>query len=277
MTNRRMFIAVAVLFVSALSALAGAGPQRERIYDNRHVTETETRSFPTSGIPQVRLETFDGSVAVRTWDKSEVAITATKRARTQAGLRTIRLRLEQNGGEVSAVAEHDRPYDNDGRDWANVRFEAFVPRNANLRVTSGDGSLQVEGVAGEMELKTGDGSITVTGGQGRVRAGTGDGRIEITRFDGEAEAMTNDGRITLDGRFTALAVRTGDGSISLGLPEDFNATLETDSESITVQGLAVMEETDPSSRVRRWRIGSGGNLLTLKTGDGRITLRRAYQ
>ena len=307
MTNKRMakttFIAAMVLLAAAVSALAwtiGApGRQRERTQRDRdkdrdHPTETETRSFAVNGIPDVKLETFDGSVSVRGWDKSEVAVTAIKMGRTAEALQTIRLRIEQHGSEVAAIAESDRSgYDH--RDWTNVRFEVTVPREANLRVSSGDGSLQVDGVegrmdlktgdgsvraervAGEMEVKTGDGSITVSEGRGRLHVSTGDGRIDILKFNGEAEAYTNDGRITLDGSFTGLKARTGDGSITLGLPADFNATVETTSPSIIVQGLSATEETYSTDLIRRWRIGNGGNLLSLKTGDGRIIVRRAVQ
>jgi hypothetical protein len=57
------------------------------------------------------------------------------------------------------------------------------------------------------------------------------------------------------------------------LPEGTNATVETNAESVFSDGVAVAEgETE--SRVRRWKIGSGGQLMTLRTGDGQIILRR---
>ena len=128
-------------------------------------------------------------------------------------------------------------------------------------------------MSGEVELRTGDGSIDVTGGKGRLRVETGDGRIRVENFDGDADARTGDGRITLDGNFSRLAARTGDGTISLSLPEGANATVETDGESVYNDGVAVAE-TDAESRVRRWRVGGGGQTLTLRTGDGQIILRR---
>ena len=156
---------------------------------------------------------------------------------------------------------------------ASAEFDLYVPRNATLFVSSGDGRLRVEGVNGELELRTGDGSIDVAGARGRLRAETGDGRIRVEDFDGEADARTGDGRITLDGNFRALAARTGDGTIALSLPEGVNATVETNAESVSNDGVAVAE-TEAESRVRRWRIGSGGQLFTLRTGDGQIILRR---
>jgi hypothetical protein len=44
---------------------------------------------------------------------------------------------------------------------------------------------------------------------------------------------------------------------------------------VTNDGLAVSEDTNTSSRVRRWKVGKGGNVFTLHTGDGRIILHRA--
>jgi DUF4097 and DUF4098 domain-containing protein YvlB len=124
-------------------------------------------------------------------------------------------------------------------------------------------------------LNTGDGSVDVSRGRGRLRVNTGDGRIHITEFDGDVNAETGDGRITLAGRFTQLSARTGDGSISLALPADFNATIETNAESVVNDGLAVTEDTDTSRRLRRWKVGRGGNVFTLRTGDGSIILQRA--
>jgi hypothetical protein len=113
----------------------------------------------------------------------------------------------------------------------------------------------------------------VTGARGRLRAETGDGRIRVENFDGDAETRTGDGRITLDGNFRSLSARTGDGAISLTLPEGVNATVETNAESVFNDGVAVAE-SDAETRVRRWRVGSGGQVLSLRTGEGQIILRR---
>ena len=133
--------------------------------------------------------------------------------------------------------------------------------------------MRVEGVGGELDVRTGDGPVDVTGARGRLRAETGDGRILVEGFDGDAEARTGDGRITLDGNFRTLAAHTGDGTISLSVPDGTNATVETNAESVFNDGVAVAE-TPNEARVRRWRIGGGGQVFTLRTGDGRVVLRR---
>src|ERR1051325_7455596 len=118
-----------------------------------------------------------------------------------------------------------------------------------------------------------DGPIDVQNGRGHLNATTGDGRIRISGFEGQVETRTGDGSISLAGRFNQLSARTGDGSISLSLPSGVRATIETDAESVINDVGAVEEQQPASQRVRRWRIGGGGPLFRLHTGDGRIILR----
>jgi DUF4097 and DUF4098 domain-containing protein YvlB len=252
--------------------------------DVRRINARETNSFKVSGSPRVRVETFDGAVTVHAWDKSEVSYTVVKRARDEREMKGISIQAQGSGSEVTLRSQFDKSFahsyhEHEGRvtsysSDASAEFDVYVPRSATLFVSSGDGHLRVEGVSGEVELHTGDGTIDVTGSRGRLRAETGDGRIRVEDFDGDAEARTSDGRITLDGNFRSLSAKTGDGAISLSLPEGSNATIETNAESVFNDGVAVAETPDTENRVRRWRIGGGGQTFTLSTGDGRITIRR---
>lgn len=252
--------------------------------DPRRQTAREANAFQVSGAPRVRVETFDGAVTVHAWDKPEVSYTVIKRAYDEREMKGIKILAQGAGGEVTLRAEFDKSFAHEYHEHAgrvtsyssnaDAEFDVYVPRNATLFVSSGDGRLRVDGVSGELELHTGDGTIDVTGSRGRLRAETGDGRIRVENFDGDAEARTGDGRITLDGSFKSLNARTGDGTISLSLPEGSNATIETNAESVFNDGVAVAETADTDSRVRRWRIGSGGQVYTLHTGDGQIVIRR---
>lgn len=256
---------------------------KANVYGNNSLrfVERESKSFTVSGTPRVTLETFDGPVIVRAWDKPEVMYTAIKRAGTEQELRGINLQAQQNGSEIRIVAQFDKAAARQIEPGitnisAQVNLEVFVPRSTALNASSGDGRLYLEGVRGEINLRSGDGAIDVRESGGRLTATTGDGRIRVAGFDGAAEVRTGDGGITLEGRFAQLSARTGDGGISLSLPADANVTIETDAEDVINDGLAVREDTEGSSRrVRRWTVGSGGTLYKLHTGDGHISLRRA--
>jgi DUF4097 and DUF4098 domain-containing protein YvlB len=237
--------------------------------------ETESKSFTVSGVTRINLDTFDGPITVRAWDKQEVLITATKKARDEAAMRGARVRFEQRAGEVAAVARFDESSVELDSENAEVHLDAYVPRKANLWLATSGGRLFVEGVGGEMELRTDEGEIRVANGAGRLRANTSEGQVQITKFNGDVDARTNDGQILLEGRFNSLSARTGDGTITLSLPASFNATIETSAESIIIDGLSVVEEGDSSSRLRRWKLGAGGAVFSLRTGDGRVVLRRS--
>jgi DUF4097 and DUF4098 domain-containing protein YvlB len=252
--------------------------------DSRRQVARESNSFAVTGAPRVRVETFDGPIYVHAWDKPEVMYTATKRADDESEMQGIKLSAQGAGAEVTLRADFDKSHaraveERAGRvvsfsSNASAEFDVYVPRDATLVVSTGDGRVRVEGVSGELDVRTGDGSIDVTGARGRLRAETGDGRILVEGFDGDADARTGDGRITLDGNFRTLAARTGDGTISLSVPDGTNATVETDAESVFNDGVAVAETPNSEARVRRWRIGGGGQLFTLHAGDGRVVLRR---
>ena len=103
---------------------------------------------------------------------------------------------------------------------------------------------------------------------------TGDGLIKINKFDGQVDARTGDGPIALDGNFNSLSARTGDGTISLSVPAGSSFTIETNApDEISNEGFVVAEDVTPSPRVKRWRIGNGGKVFVLKTGEGKILLR----
>jgi DUF4097 and DUF4098 domain-containing protein YvlB len=244
------------------------------------LVERDTKTFNVSGSPQVTLHTFDGYITVHGWDKPQVQINISKRAATEQQMRGINLRTVNNDSVINFTATFDSNFQQRGNvsyTHAVVNLEVYVPRSSAVRLISGDGRLELNGVNGKLDLNTGDGWIDVRDARGRLNAKTGDGRIQIENFNGDVDAHTGDGRIILNGTFAQLAARTGSGSILLTVPANFNATLEAEAESVDNQGLNLTEESNTSSRLKRYKIGQGGRLLSLRTGEGRIFLRRAGQ
>ena len=235
---------------------------------NERFTAKEARTFAVSGSPRVTLNTFDGHVTIHGWDKQEVTYNAVKGAQTEEALKEITIQAQQQGDAVSIAA-----LDNDN-DNGSVHFDIYVPRKSSLHVSSGDGALTLDGVSGQITLRSGDGPIEVANSDGQLQVNTGDGGIRITKFDGQVDARTGDGGIALEGNFNALSARTGDGTISLTVPAGSSFTIETNApDDISNEGFTVAEDVTPSPRVKRWKIGNGGKVFVLKTGDGKILLR----
>lgn len=228
----------------------------------------ETKLFQVSGSPRVNINTFDGEVTVRGWDKSEVQYKATSRAENEDALKQLDIITEQHGQMVSITAR------NEYQRHASVAFEVFVPRQTTLHVSSGDGSVSLDGVSGELTLRSGDGAIAVSNSGGLLHVNTGDGTIQISKFDGQVDARTGDGAIALDGIFKALSARTGDGEISLTVPAGSSFTIETNlPDEISNEGFTVSEDITRSPRLKRWKIGNGGQIFVLRSGEGKILLR----
>jgi DUF4097 and DUF4098 domain-containing protein YvlB len=244
-------------------------PGRSIVYSgDTRATAQETRSFNVNGTPRVNITTFDGPITIRAWDKAEVHYVATKRASDEESLKQINIFAEQQGQTITINAKNEQEYN------GSVQLEVYVPRNSSLHVSSGDGPLTLDGVSGDITLRSGDGPITVNNSGGVLHVNTGDGPIQINKFDGQLDARTGDGPLVLDGTFNALSARTGDGQISLAVPAGSSFTIETNaSEGIANEGFDVAEDVTPSPRVKRWRVGNGGRVFILKTGEGKILLR----
>lgn len=245
---------------SSMGKGRGEGTGNERFIDK------ESKSFPVAGAANVNVGTFDGAITVHGWDKPEVMYTATKRGSDEQEVKGVRIETEQQGSSISIIAKSEEGD-------VSASLDVFVPRNANVHISSGDGRLTLQGVAGELTLRTGDGNIDVADTQGQLKVNTGDGHIRISNFEGQTDARTGDGDIVLDGRFTNLTARTGDGSISLSVAPDSNFTIESEANEINNEGLTISEDIAPSKRAKRWKVGRGGNVFVLSTGDGKIILK----
>jgi DUF4097 and DUF4098 domain-containing protein YvlB len=193
--------------------------------------EETVKSFTISGRANVRVETNDGSVRVSPSDTKQVEFRVEYQGYELNKNLTIETR--QDGDKVELVA---RVRGHWGIYWGNnsrrLQIEVRMPREADLSVDTGDGSVQVasingrvnvhtgdgsvkaDSLSGTIDLHTSDGSITVDTLKGDIRLRTGDGSIEARNIDGKVEADSGDGHIRLAGRFDALNVKTGDGSVN---------------------------------------------------------------
>ncbi|MDE3155075.1 MAG: DUF4097 family beta strand repeat protein [Acidobacteriota bacterium] len=283
-------VAAGVLWLAAgLAPLAHA--------DSRYVTR-EDKTFTVSGTPEVTLNTFDGHIQVRTWDKGQVQVTIERRASTEAEAKAIEVDARQDGNRVTVQV---RKPSGDWFSWFGRSRSASlivnVPRSTTLSAGTGDGGIDVAGVAGAVSVHSGDGSIDVHDVKGDLDATTGDGSIRIDGLEGALRARSGDGSVHASGKVSAVQVRsgdgsvavtaepgstmvsdwsvaTGDGSITLALPADFSAEVDahTGDGSVSLNGLALKVSGTIKRDTIRGTLGSGGHQLTLRSGDGSITL-----
>lgn len=266
--------------------------------DAAQYTAKEDKSFTVTGKADITLKTFDGSISVMAWDKSEVALTIERHAGSQAEAEALKVKTEQNGDRL--VIEAVKPEGHDGvhvgwHTGRSVSFVLHVPKQTDLTASSGDGSIQATGVAGTVQLKSGDGSIKAADLVGDVTVHTGDGSVDADNVSGALDVSTGDGSVSISGAPKTLKARTGDGSvnvkvtgavagptedwdistgdggITVNLPSGFNAQLDahTGDGSISADDFGLRPTGEDKNNLQG-TLGSGGRTLRIRSGDGSI-------
>jgi len=261
--------------------------------------EREEKRFPVAGRPQITLSTFDGAIEVRTWEQPEVLVEIEKRALDKDLIGDIEVRTEQDGSQITVEVR----IKSGSSAWGlhrSARLKVSLPASSDLTAKTGDGAIDVERVSGRIDLRSGDGAIRGQELSGDVTARTGDGSIRLDRIDGRLDLDTGDGSIVAAGTFTRLRVRSGDGSVrihvergstaledwdvvtgdgpvTIDLPERFDAELDahTGDGHVSVSGRILSQTTESTRRAIRGRLGEGGHSLNLRSGDGSIRVGRS--
>lgn len=191
---------------------------------------------------------------------------------------------------------------NRGWDWEDgppsSRLTVVLPKGVRLRATTGNGDVTVDKASNDVEIRSGNGDVRVTLTAGMVDVSTGNGELEIDGATGPVKANTGNGRVyvlTSTGPVTArtgngeIDVRmktltgssdmqfvTGNGSITVALPSNFNGEIEASTGNGEFRSdfpVQIIGRLNP--RHVRGTIGSGGRLIKMTSGSGRLELRKA--
>jgi DUF4097 and DUF4098 domain-containing protein YvlB len=235
------------------------------------------KQYSISGTADLHIDTNDGAVFVRAWDRKEVDVHVT----------TVGWRISSSDVQIHERQMGDR-----------VELEVKLPR---FNISIGRRSVRIDVQAPRelrADIRTGDGNITLTGLKGDIRLNTGDGGIEAEALDGALDATTGDGKMRVRGRFDVLRlhtgdgsieaelapgskvasewrIRTGDGHVTLRIPDGFGAEIDahTGDGSITSY-VAVTATGSFRDHELRGKLNGGGAPLVIRTDDGSIRLER---
>lgn len=249
----------------------------------------ETRSVAADAM--ISIENLAGSLTIIGTDGTELRVTGSM------GDDVEELDISGGGDEVSIEVVIP-----DDGDWKGARkiaadLEIEVPRGASLDVETVSATIEVSGVAGEIEAASVSGSVTVAGGTGSVEVesvsgavfvngGSGtvsaesvSGRVKLEGVSGDVEATTVSGDIDVDagavddveietvaggvffkGRLSAgsLEIESHSGNVEALLPADLGA----DFELATFSGRIDNEFGPPASRADRYEPGMSAEFST---------------
>jgi DUF4097 and DUF4098 domain-containing protein YvlB len=239
-----------------------------------------SKTYNLSGKPDLRIETSDANIRVTTWDQNTIEAKVLT-TRYKIGDGGIRIEEHQSGDSVEIDVRY--PHHNFTVEWGQHRVDVIIqmPREGRVNLHTGDGKIEVNGLKGEMDLRSGDGSETLDGVDGKLRATTGDGHIRANgRFD-ELNLKTGDGHIEVSARTgSSLAgewrLETGDGNVTLDVPGELSADVDLHTSDGHIDlDMPVTTTGKLHENEVRGKLNGGGSLLTIRTGDGSIHLRKS--
>jgi len=260
-------IALTVILLSLVAALPASADEW-------------SKTFNLTGKPDLRVETSDANIHVTTWDQNTIEARVTTK-KYKIGDGGIQIEEHQNGDTVELEVRY--PHHAVTIEWGQHRvdIEIHMPREGKVNLRTGDGKIELAGFKGEMDLHSGDGSEILDAVDGKLRASTSDGHIQANgRFD-DLDLKTGDGHVEVRAAAgSTLAngwrLETGDGNVTLEVPGELAADVDLHTGDGHID-LDVPVTTSGQIRENevRGKMNGGGSLLTIRTGDGSIRLRKS--
>jgi hypothetical protein len=239
--------------------VSGDGWCNERDGDGRaRYCEVREASLRPSGTLALDA-TPNGGIEVTAGDGADVRIEAKVSAVASTDEEARRMVSQvriRTSGTVSADGPGMRSHD-----WWSVSYRLTVPARTDLDLRTQNGGINLTGVRGRTEFTTMNGGVHVSDAGGALHGRTTNGGVKVAltgaQWDGEG-----------------LDVTTTNGGVTLEVPADYNAHLETG----TVNGgISIDFPVRVQGRIDRQLstdLGSGGATIRAVTTNGGVKVRR---
>jgi DUF4097 and DUF4098 domain-containing protein YvlB len=230
-------------------------------------TEEFHQTYPLAANGRVELSNINGAVHISGWDRTEVKVDAVKHAWSKKRLDEARIKINSSENSISIRTEypdHNHTFWNDGQhdQPASVEYTLTVPRNARLdTIDLVNGSLDLEGVSGEIKASCVNGKLAAHNLGGRADLSTVNGKLEahVERLE------------------SPLEVSSVNASVLVTLPSDAKADLEASTVNGSISddfGLPVTKHQFVG-RDLRGELGGGGPHVRVSNVNGRIEIKHA--
>jgi hypothetical protein len=266
MQHRRNLAAWLGTVLGTLCALLFVAAQGHAADHPGKLTEEFHQTYALSASGRIELENINGAVHIAAWDKDEVEVDAVKYANSKERLDEAKIKVSASKDSVSIhteYPEHDNNWNLFGKDNpASVEYSLTVPRGARLdEIKLINGSLDIQGVTGEVRASCINGRLSARGLHGPVA---------LSNINGSMEAEFS--RLK-----DSIELSSVNGSVELVLPSDSQARLEAS----TVHG-GIHNDFGLHVNHHNWvghdlsgELGKGGAEIKLSNVNGGIEIRHA--
>ena len=232
--------------------------------DLRHSEKSEwRRTYELSSTGRVEISNVNGKIDVEPSTGQSVEVLAVKTARgatpesAKEALGRAEITEETSRELVRLTTRYAR-----GEGWLHgnvqVEYTIKVPTNAEVKFTTVNGGVSVNGLGGRITAETTNGGVVARNVSGTIDASTTNGGVDVEL------ARVGEGGATLG---------CTNGGIKIRLPQDARATI---SASVTNGGIdtggLTLEKTESSRRRLEARLNGGGPPIRLSGTNGGITI-----
>jgi DUF4097 and DUF4098 domain-containing protein YvlB len=231
------------------------------------LTETFSQAYPISPTGRVSIANINGDVHINVWDQNSVKVDAVKRAYSQQRLSEVTVDVQSTADSVQVKTRYpeDRNYSGRNREdgWVTVEYTLTIPRRARLDGAElVNGSLDVEGVQGDVQASLVNGTVKASGLGGEVKLSTVNGGIEANVVALEAAK--------------GVHLSSVNGSIVLVVPSGASAEVKASTlhGGITNDFGLTVEDGQFVGHSMNGQIGSGGARIRLTNVNGSIAIKR---
>ncbi|HMH82139.1 MAG TPA: DUF4097 family beta strand repeat-containing protein [Gemmatimonadales bacterium] len=184
--------------------------------------QTDT-TIPVRAGARLEVSNFGGEIAVKTWSKSAVRITASHSSRDRITI------------DASDQVVHVKSQSRRGPSQV-VDYEITVPTAMALALSGVYTDITVDGAQGEVTAETVEGAVKVSGGAGTVSLKSVQGEVTLEKARGRIDLSSVNEAITATAISGDIAVETVNGDITLTQIESANTEANTVNGDIVYDG-----------------------------------------
>ena len=148
----------------------------------------------------------------------------------------VELTLEKRGNRAVLISK----IDSSGSifSWGNkvINLTVNLPKNMDLDVDDGSGSIIIENIRGNIDMEDGSGTLEIKDVTGDMNIEDGSGIIDIENIDGNIDIDDNSGEIRAEKISGEISIDDGSGSINIKDVEG-PVTVSDGSGSINIDGV----------------------------------------
>jgi uncharacterized membrane protein YbaN (DUF454 family) len=233
-----------------------------------------SRSFPLNADGRLSLDNVKGRIEIHGWSSNVVVIKAVIHGPTGASVDAVKINLDSDLDRASVHTE--QPSSVTGFPWSWPGF-----KNSRRNDASVDYTLQVPQRARLADISSVNGRIVVDGVAGSIGASTVNGGMQVTDAGGSLKLSTVNGQVMADlsrlGGGQSVSLEAVNGGIALSVPDDANAkfSVSTVNDGITSEfsSLPVKKEFPVGNRLNG-SLGQGDASVKIDTVNGAVKIQK---